>query len=260
MDETEALLKYQGKREKFASLVNGAFKLGSTCDSRPAETWRLRVAVDIFTKLTLHGMAIRTLFPPTPPVWDIGSLAVLTRAVIDTYFALFYFAVDKDSDEQIELRHVVGNYNLAKHRHQILDFIGSEHSETPEVSGTVDKALADLRRNAIFQGLEQSEKRDIEDGRKSILLTNSALAQRAGISPRFYRGMYKYLSGHVHTLPIAIQQMNTPKRPDQILIVWNFLDLNSGYLALAIRDFVRIFPASRGLLSDSLMDEIRRQE
>jgi hypothetical protein len=204
-------------------------------------------------------MAIRTLFPANPSVWDLGSLAVLTRAVIDTYFALYYFAVDEDSPEQIELRHMVGNYNLAKHRHEILDLIGSEHSDTVGVRGPVDKALADLRANALYRNLAPRVREDIEAGRKSILLTNRALADRAGISPRLYKGMHKYLSGHVHTYPIAIQQMNTPRRADQILVVWNFIDISSGYLAVAIRDFVRMFPTSRELLSDSLMDEIRAQ-
>src|SRR3990172_5858991 len=152
MDETEALLNYQEKVGRFAGLVEGAFKLSSTSDSLPVDDWRQEVAVSIFTKLTLHGMAIRALFPLTPAVWDIGSLAVLTRAVIDTYFALFYFAVDDPgSPDQIAFRRLVGNSNLAKHRYQILELLDSGRPEKNEIRSTVESLLSDLKTSPLFK-------------------------------------------------------------------------------------------------------------
>ena len=65
----------------------------------------------IFTKQTLTGLSLRRLLP-TPTVtksieedlWDIYSIASLTRNVIETYLSLHFFGLENISDEEAELR------------------------------------------------------------------------------------------------------------------------------------------------------------
>src|SRR5689334_10029384 len=76
-------------------------------------------AMKIFTRQTLTALSLTKLFPEPSPfkeiddgIWDISSIASLTRNLIEGYISLYYFGTEIISESEAQLRF----YLLQLHR------------------------------------------------------------------------------------------------------------------------------------------------
>lgn len=67
-------------------------------------------AMKVFTRQTLTAISLRKLFPAPNPsmdrdieIWDINSLASLTRNLIEGYISLDYFGLERISESEADL-------------------------------------------------------------------------------------------------------------------------------------------------------------
>jgi len=120
-------------------------------------------------------------------------------------------------------------------------------SDSPELASL--KADVERRRGLVvnhpqYGRLNDDTKRRIRDGGKPLHLTNSDLAERAGISVNYYRSVYRYLSSYTHTYPYSVSQLARFRagEPEALHLFSTALQYCLAFLAVAVRDFWSLFP------------------
>jgi hypothetical protein len=137
---------------------------------------------------------------------DFSSIAVITRAAIETYLSFFEVFVATLTDDEFEfnycLWHLSGNIFFEK--------LGSVDSSLEENYKAKEEEIAELRdrlkKTARFAGLKSGEQKDVLDGKRKR--DWAAVAKSAGFGFEFLRKrVYPYSSGFVHADGYAAGQM-----------------------------------------------------
>ncbi|MCL1478513.1 MAG: hypothetical protein MH219_13780 [Marinobacter sp.] len=83
-------------------------------------------AVKIFTRQTLSGMSLNSLLPklsterdPDSELWDLCSIASLSRNILEAYLVVYYSGTESISDEEAELRFFIGQLHRNREWYRI---------------------------------------------------------------------------------------------------------------------------------------------
>ena len=103
--------KYVESIKDYEKLCNICIQLSINTHKRKVNSWREEYGSYIFAKIATHSIAILKLLPYSPlfelpknfKVWDISSLAVLVRALIETYNVFYYLIMDEIDDIEYRL-------------------------------------------------------------------------------------------------------------------------------------------------------------
>ena len=85
-----------------STVIRLATALSNAASGRSVTELHLERASFIFTKICSHSISALRLSPtaltPTVPgtaeLWDLSSLCAIVRALVDSYFVMYYIAVD----------------------------------------------------------------------------------------------------------------------------------------------------------------------
>lgn len=107
-----------------------------------------------------------------------------------------------------------------------------------------DKLCTLVRDDSFFQNLNEKFRRRVLNGERFRLRTAEQLCQIAGVGQGYYESMFKFGSNHTHSSPYSISLLNTngPMTPEAQSLLRVTLQVSAGFMALAIRDFISIFP------------------
>ncbi|HML96570.1 MAG TPA: DUF5677 domain-containing protein [Thermodesulfobacteriota bacterium] len=228
-----------------------AWSMSINTHGRDVNSWRFEYCSYVFGKLCLHANAILQLIPEidtkerySKSIWNISSIAVLIRALIETYYVFFYLGVDNVTDEELEFRHRLWKYHGKKERLDMLRIIESTDPVVTKLTKDVEILRDSVITHTLYQSLESSIKKKIRRGEMGILHKNSELSKRAGIDPNYYNSEYKYLSAYAHATPFAYSQLNIFRAGDaaSLAVIRTILEVGTAYLCHAVRDFVKIMP------------------
>ena len=163
---------------------------------------------------------------------------------MDSYYVLFYVAIDKCDEKELELRYNLWKYHGEKQRLDMLKLSKSTNPIIVELEKNVDTLKATLVKNSFYESLGRDTKRQVKEGKKGILLSNTQLSERAGIDPNYYKAKFNFLSQYVHAYPFAATQLTTFRADDEesLVVVKSIIDNSTGYLSYAIRDFIKLVP------------------
>lgn len=233
-------------------VTDAAVRLSIETHGRTVKSWRKQYGSYIFTKLCLHALALSKLKPnvgpptnaETLPAWDIPSVAVLARTIMDSYYVLFYVAIDDCDEKELEFRYNLWKYHGEKQRLDMLKLSKSTNPIIVELETNVDTLRATLVKNIFYKSLDRDTKHQVNKGRKGILLSNTQLSESAGIDPNYYKAQFNFLSQYVHAYPFAATQLATFRADDEdsLVVVKSIIDNSTGYLSHAIRDFIKLVP------------------
>lgn len=246
---------YLRKLNDLESLCEAAINLSNSTQGREVDTWREEYASYIFSKVCLTTISILKLLPKSSytkinnfDVWDISSVCTLVRSLIETFFIFYYVAIDEADKDELDFRFIIWHYHEKCERIKMLEWIGSNnHQQIEELKSRKNKLREDLSKNTFFQRLKSENHKDlknISEGKIGIFLSNSTISKRAGISLNYYKAVYKYLSNYTHTHPLSVSvlfKFNAEEDESKMLFKVA-IDYCTGFLSLAIRNFVRIFP------------------
>jgi hypothetical protein len=199
---------------------------------REVPSEQLQLASHLFTKIFLHGMAVRRLLPDIPApdpmpgvqIWDLPSIAILTRTIIDNYLMFFYLAVQSISTEEADFRILVWKYHGEHRRVQMLDLIESKNPLAEQVRRDHDSLKSNIVSHPMFQTLGPEVKKRISSGNEPSIRNNAQISGDAGISEAYHRATYHRLSSYVHSHSFALSQMGSVRGISEDLI--NSLSLN----------------------------------
>lgn len=244
--------KYIESIKDYENLCKMCLHLSINTHKRKVESWREEYGSFIFAKITLHAVAILKILPNSPlfelpqnfKVWDLSSLAVMVRALIETYNVFYYLIMDKIDDSELDFRYLIWHLHAESERLRMLREIGSANPAIKDIEESITEYKEKLLKNPFYETLISSDKTKFRKGESGISLTNSQISERAGISVNYYKSTYKYLSSYTHTYPFSIQQVSVFKADDEesLSLIKSQADTATGYLSYAIRDYVKIFP------------------
>lgn len=243
--------KYLENTNDLEHLAGIALRLSAETQEREVNSWRLEYGSYIFTKICCHAVALLQLKPhigePDPnydmAIWDMSSLAVLARAIIDSYYVFFYLAVDGCDEDESEFRYYLWNYHAEKQRIDLINKVNPESPETANLERQVEGLKENLVGNGFYQALETKLQRKIRKGEVAFSLSNTELSKRAGIHPVYYKSTFNFLSAYVHAYPFAATQLMAFRVDDDesIEVLTMIINYSIGYLCHVIRDFIRLF-------------------
>jgi hypothetical protein len=255
-------------KEKYLESLNDYDKLSNMCTQlsinthkRKVKTWREEYGSYIFAKIVAHSIAILKLLPNSKlfelpnnfRVWDISSLAVLVRALIDTYNSFYYLIIDEVDENELNFRYLLWHNHSENERLRMLRSLGSVNAGIKEIEKKIEDYKEKLLSNTFYNGLVSGrEKTQFRKGEVGISLTNSQISKRSGISVNYYKSTYKYLSSYTHTYSFSINQIAAFKADDEdsLDLIKTLVDTASGYLSFAIRDYVKLFPDQKNKIAE----------
>lgn len=252
--------KYLKAVKDLEKIVNTCISLSNNTHKRKVSSWREEYGSYIFAKIVVHSIAVLKMIPNSElfeipnnfKVLDISSLAVLVRALIETYNVFFYLIIDELDENELDFRFLLWHLHSECERLRMLKLIGSTNPIIADVEKDIENYREKLLNNDFFKSKNSKERTLYRKGEVGISLTNSQISEKAGISVNFYKSVYKYLSSYTHTFPFSVQQIAVFKADDEesLNIINSLVEISSGYLSFAIRDFVKLFPDQKETTKD----------
>jgi len=172
-------------------------------------------------------------------LWDLSSICILTRGLIDNYYLLFYLCIEDIQAEELEFRLMLWQLHSSCERLKMLDKIGSRNPELNNVKKKTEKIRQVLLNNRFFNSLKSREQKKFLKGKEGVALTRSVISKRASINPEYAFSVYKYLSQYVHSYSFAIEDIikfNTNDL-DALLVINTVVEEAIVYLSYAIKGF-----------------------
>lgn len=245
-------------------------KLSIATEGRIVSTWREEYGSHIFGKICVTAIAILKLFPKSAfylaknnmEVWDISSVCILTRSLIDTFNVFYYLIIEQVDNDELEFRFLLWNLHSECERLEMLQLLKSTNPKLDEIKQHVENLKNELKNNKFYQKLDPKNQKKYSSGKIGIFLTNSQISKKAGINPNYYKAVYKYLSNYVHTYPFSISQIAKfdAKDAESLKLFEPVVGYCTGYLCLSIRDFVKMVPDQSKNLSAEIIKTIENWE
>jgi len=252
-----AVYKYSDVKEELREVVSLAVKLSIKTSGRKVSEWSHEYASYIFAKICGHGHSALSLSPtglvPVQPgtseLWDLSSLCVIVRTLVDAYYAMYYVAVDQVSSEERSFREALWTFQGEKKRLELLHLIKSQSPELEKLNQEVDRLKKVLIQHPLFTSLSPNQQKKARNGNLPLYLSNSELSVRACIQPDYYKSVYRSLSSYVHTYPFSVSQLMRLRasNPESLRLFSVTLRYCLTFLCLAVRDFRILFPDVAGL-------------
>ncbi len=244
--------------EALEQLCECAVVLSANTSDRQVPSWREQKGSLIFSRQVATCLSLLRLLPSSSHysaakgrrVWDAPSAASLTRNIIESYCILYYVGIDTVTPEENLFREYLWDYHETFERFEMVR-IGLPHSPNlKELEAIRDAAQSRLQGTPHFQQLSSGHQTNLLAGKDFRVLSNVDICQRAGISENYYRSEFKFFSAYVHTAPFAISQgaVFRAGTPEAEQFFKRIFQSALGWMALTVRDFVKLFPDQQSVL------------
>ena len=245
-------------------LCDCAIHVSMNTQGRPTD-WRGAKASVLFAKLCITCISFLRFIPNSSfyvpakslPLLDLSSAASLCRNLIEAYYVLLYVSSNPEDEEDREFRQALWDYHAEFERHEMLRVALPSSKTLPKAVALLAQCRTRLEKSPRFQRLSKGHQTKLLEGDNFKLSSSIELSRAAGISEKYYRAQYKYCSTFAHSSPYSISQMESLADAPDTEHVWGMLvNIATGYTALAIRDFIRLFPDQQGKLPEKAIESI----
>jgi hypothetical protein len=174
---------------------------------------------------------------------DFSSIAVLTRAALETYLTFNYIFVSPKENMDKEFRYYCWDLAgiIEREEFPTLDEQSNKVKRNEKV--IKEQIKKELESNKYYQKLSKSEKRFLEKGNWRLGKSWNDLALLAGFNKNYFKYLYSYLCSYSHSGRLSILQIEQTKE------IYNEKDfakiyqtLNFMIVAGLLRDYVDLIP------------------
>lgn len=245
-------------------LYSEAFELSVRTSGRVDASKKEEIAELIFAKIVLTTRAILKILPNSQQycdtenkkVWDISSIAILIRGLIESYLVFYYLCIDNISRNEFEFRYKLWIYHSEKEREKMLKTIGSSGERLNNLSKNVMILKENVEKDIFFKKLNKEGKKRAK--KYGMDLTNKQIAIRSGIRENYFKAVYSNLSNYVHVRSFSIAQLSKFEVYDSesINVIKVFIEYCIAFLCLSIRDYIKIFTNKKSFIDEKCLDII----
>lgn len=252
---------YEECLEQFDTVISAATGVSQGAAGRRSVTNKHYWASILFTRLCGAGISLLLLLPRNRRIratidhWDFAAVAALGRQVVESYFAFFYLCVDRVSKDEWQCRWNVFNLHDCVSRKRLFETLKISGDDVHGFEEQAEELRARLKGNEYFTSLEGKRQREILKGKSAYLLSQDEIIVRLGGDIAHFRGLYQFMSAHVHTYPLSFYRIGKERgrglenrvEKNYICMTLDYLD---EYIVRAVREMVKLFPGSADKLSE----------
>ncbi len=170
-------------------------------------------ATNIFTRQTLAGMSLRSILPfPTNyndkegPLWDIASIASLSRNVLEGFLSIYYFGTENISEEEAELRFLILQQHRNREWYSIRKQFNPNDPELKEFEDGQEEQKNRIKNHDFIEKLTPPQKNKALRGYE--IYNTKADFEASHNACEGLRAEYQLLSNFVHPLPLSIERID----------------------------------------------------
>lgn len=207
----------------------------------------------LFTRLCTFSTSILSLCPesklnPNGLYWDFGSIASLSRNLLECSLAFFYLGIEDVSEQEMNVRLMVMDLHNCNARCRLLrDLAKINDDGTKSYKDTIVKLINELKKDIFFNKLPHHDQKSIYKGQRAYIYSQSEILNRMGEDALWIRAYYHFLSSHTHSLPLGFSRMAEQGRGhggenviDKAYITFA-MDFNSKLLNRCTTDMQKVF-------------------
>jgi len=243
-------------------LINASIEIGNSIQghSIPQDVPFIYFAEGLGQKVLNHTLTARYLFHGYQlgsggnlfaPKIDYSSIAILTRAALETYLTMNYVFVSEGNSEQRQFRFLC--WDLAGYLERA-DFQPKDDTHVTLKQSealAIEKLKRELSENDIFKNLSTKLKERALTGQWRLNYSWNDLAVKAGFSKDYFRQQYKFLCGYAHSSRLSviqIQQNVTFEQQREMAIA--SIGTLMVVLAKYMHDYIEIMPQLNSVKQD----------
>ena len=204
--------RYRNAIREFDALLVEATRVSRSAADRsvPDPVWW---ACLLHTRLCVTGVSLLSLVPGSRFAgraidhYDFSAVASLTRNVWECYFVFFYLGVDTTEDDEWLTRLNVLQLHDCTSRLKMFTKLTPDDMDLPAFRAQAEELRGRIAARAYFGTLPQRRRQHVLKGENALLLSQDELLRRMNEDVGLFRGMYRFLSFHVHSLPVAFYRM-----------------------------------------------------
>lgn len=171
----------------------------------------------IFTKMCTSSISIKKLSPAPELIgsnvhWDFGSLASLTRNVIECYLVFFYLCIEKCSSEEWDARWQLMNLHDHMSRLKMFQSMGEEIESDVRANEIKLEIETALKENSWFQKLSNKQQFHFLKGNSAFFNSKDEIVEASGGNVSEFRSIYRFLSNNTHSFPMGFYRMEDGDR------------------------------------------------
>ena len=215
-------------------------------------------AVKLFTRQILTALSLSKILPtlsdrddPDDHMWDVGSIASLTRNMVETFLAIFYSGTERVCSEEVELRFLLTQRHRNQEWYYIRKLTNPNDPELPTFESGLAKQGDKIRAHPHLSKLTNAQKNRALKFHE-IYYTKADFEQRLPVCAGLSRDT-ALLSNFVHPLPLSTERIDN----DRGRGTFNQLDLTHIIMATIIaRSYLA---ASTVAICDFFLDTLGTQ-
>ena len=245
--------------------IKWGFVLSSTLSNKVTQLDRDYYGYCIFSKVLCHAISLRRIIPTglnpeqnsQSELWDLASACALSRALIESFDALFYQAIEEIEDSEREFRLYLWDLHAEERRLKKLDLIGLKAPEVESLKMEVESLRKKVIDHKYFKELKKDHKGKINKGNSpDYYLSHKERNERASINHDYYNSCIIFLSAYVHTFPFAIKQLKEFRAGDaeSLRLMSMPIQYALGFLAKSIEGMHSIFETRLPNKPDNVSD------
>lgn len=223
-------------------------------------------AANIFTRQVLTAHSLKKLLPvlrnginPDETVWDVTTIALVSRSVMENFQALFYYGTETISEAEADFRfRIFQKDRNVKWRDIRLKTGESEESLEAFFTG-IPKQQEEIVNHEFYSSLSKEQKNSLKS-RAEMYYTKAEFEARC---PRLadIALHHQLLSNLAHPLPLAIHRIDefsghgAPSEADICLVIVS-LHVATDCLIASVEGMGEKFADSIGILYRSMIQEL----
>ncbi|MES3101388.1 DUF5677 domain-containing protein [Sphingomonas faeni] len=193
---------YLKARSEFRKLIKRAERISRGSGGIPSTGNRMFWSSILFMRLSVTAKSLDILLPDPKPRehWDFGAVASLARVLLEAAIVYNWLCGDKVDDDERKGRFIL----LYLHDY------GSRRRLFPDDFKDTSEVCEDLVRqfdeNTFLQRYDAKQRRVALRGEKTPFIQDDVLIQMEN-DPNQFRLLYRFLSQHTHTGPMAFYRI-----------------------------------------------------
>lgn len=247
--------KYQETYKKYCRIVQKCCDSSQDWAGLPSPTSPHFYASLLFTKLCTGSVSIKQLSPAPSLIgqnshWDFGSVASLTRSIIECYLVFYYMCVDECSSEEWDARWHLMNVHDHTSRIKMFQAMGEDYESTDLAKETLLEVISNLKSNHWFQSKSEKQQTHFLKGNTALFKSQDEIVLASGGDIPTFRYKYRFLSNNTHSFPMGFYRMADHDRgrgvESEIEVQYTgiCLEWTGEYLSKANAEFNKLFSNS----------------